>query len=134
MCSSDLVVAGKNYGAGSARDWAAKGTLMLGIRAVLAESFERIHRANLVLMGVLPLQFEAGQTRAALALDAQSRISIALPEADLQPRQNVEVTVDHPTRGRRNLTARVRVDTALEAQYFAQGGVLPAILNKLTSN
>ncbi len=76
-----VVVAGKNYGAGSARDWAAKGTLMLGIRAVLAESFERIHRANLVLMGVLPLQFENGETRAGLdlELDALSRITIALP-------------------------------------------------------
>jgi aconitate hydratase len=126
-----VVVAGKNYGAGSARDWAAKGTLVLGIRAVLAESFERIHRANLVLMGVLPLQFEAGQTRADLDLDAESRITIALPESGLQPRQAVEVIAEHPTKGRRSVKARARLDTALDAQYFAQGGVLPAILKKL---
>jgi aconitate hydratase len=123
-----VVVAGKNYGAGSARDWAAKGTLALGIRAVIAESFERIHRANLALMGVLPLQWKGANTG---TIDAQSRFSIALP-ARLEPRQTVEIVVDHKARGRQVFKALARIDTAQEADYFAQGGVLPAVMNKLT--
>ena len=126
-----IVVAGKNYGAGSARDWAAKGTVMLGIRAVLAESFERIHRANLVLMGVLPLQFEKGDNRLSLGITAESRITIHIPEAGLTPRQLVDVTIGDG-RGIRRVQLRSRVDTALDAEYFAAGGVLPFVLHKLT--
>ena len=128
-----VVVAGKSYGAGSARDWAAKGTLMLGVRAVIAESFERIHRANLVLMGVLPLQFIDGEGRADLGIDAESRITIAL-RAAIAPREIIEVVVSHPTKGRRTARLCARVDTVLEARYFAEGGVLPAIARALTES
>ena len=126
-----VIVAGKNYGAGSARDWAAKGTFALGVRAVIAESFERIHRANLVLMGVLPLQIEAPVTRPSLAIDAQSRITIELPE-NLLPRQTINIAIDHPTRRRSTVKALARIDTAAEVNYFLQGGVLPAVMNNLT--
>ena len=125
-----VVVAGKNYGAGSARGWAAKGTLALGIRAVIAESFERIHRANLALMGVLPLQL-LDASKDDLGIGAQSRISIELP-IRLEPRQTVEIAVEHKVLGRRVVKALARIDTAQEADYFALGGVLPAVMNKLT--
>ena len=126
-----VIVAGKNYGAGSARDWAAKGTLSLGVKAVIAESFERIHRANLVLMGVLPLQLIAPATKASLAIDAQSRISIALPE-NPAPRQLVDIAIDHPKHGRQTVQALARIDTAGEVDYFVKGGVLPAVMKKMT--
>ena len=127
-----VIVAGKNYGAGSARDWAAKGTFALGVRAVIAESFERIHRANLVLMGVLPLQLVAPATKASLAINGRSRISFALPE-NLLPRQIVEIAIDHPAHGRRTVEALARIDTAQELDYFLQGGVLPAVMKKMTT-
>jgi aconitate hydratase len=125
-----VIVAGKNYGAGSARDWAAKGTFALGVRAVIAESFERIHRANLVLMGVLPLQLLAPVATAQLAIDARSRITITLPEA-LAPRQSVDIIIDHPGQARRIVPALARIDTAQEVNYFLQGGVLPAVMKKI---
>jgi len=128
-----VIVAGRNYGAGSARDWAAKGTFALGVKAVLAESFERIHRANLVLMGVLPLQLIAPATKMSLGIDARSRITIKLPQ-DAAPRQIVGVLIEHPTRGRQNMRALARIDTAQEMNYFVRGGVLPAVMNKPTGS
>ena len=125
-----VVFAGRNYGAGSARDWAAKGTLALGVRAVIAESFERIHRANLALMGVLPLQLVDAST-SALGLDATSRVSVTLPDG-IAPRQIVEIVIEHPGRGTRRVQARARIDTAQEARYFDEGGVLPAVMRRLT--
>ena len=125
-----VIVAGQNYGAGSARDWAAKGTYALGVRAVIAESFERIHRANLVLMGVLPLQLAAPATKASLAIDARSRITINLPET-IAPRQTIEIAIDHPVLGRKAVVALARIDTAVEVNYFLQGGVLPAVMKKM---
>jgi aconitate hydratase len=125
-----VVVAGSNYGAGSARDWAAKGTLMLGIRAVIAESFERIHRANLVLMGVLPIELDPETKSVDLAIDAESRISIEIADGRIEPRVQVDIVIEHPRRGRTVAKAKVRVDTVQEAAYFAQGGVLPFVLGK----
>jgi aconitate hydratase len=128
-----VIVAGKNYGAGSARDWAAKGTFALGVKAVLAESFERIHRANLVLMGVLPLQLITPATKMSLGIDARSRITVKLPQ-DPAPRQLADVLIEHPTQGRRSVRALVRIDTVQEMNYFVQGGVLPAVMNKLAGS
>jgi aconitate hydratase len=129
-----VVVAGANYGTGSARDWAAKGTRMLGVRAVLADSFERIHRANLVLMGVVPIEFVAPASRAALNIDAESTISIDLPVDRIEPRMTVDIRIDHPDHEPQLLQGLVRVDTAQEAMYLANGGVLPTVLKRLAND
>jgi aconitate hydratase len=122
-----LVIAGKEYGSGSSRDWAAKGTALLGVRAVLAESFERIHRSNLIGMGVLPLQFSAGQNARLLGLTGEETYTIrGLAEL---PRE-VTVEVDGPG-GPQNFTAQVRLDTPTEADYYRHGGILPYALRAL---
>jgi aconitate hydratase len=125
-----IVLAGSDYGSGSSRDWAAKGTLLLGVKAVLATSFERIHRANLVGMGVLPLQFEAGQSPQGLGLTGEEIYSITGLEAvDPLPR---EVTVRAEADGRSHeFPATVRIDTPAEAAYFRHGGILPYVLRQL---
>ena len=132
--TATVVIAGKNYGAGSARDWAAKGTLVLGIRAVIAESFERIHRANLVLMGVLPIELPPATTRADLKIDSESTVTIAFPAGGFIPQQQVQVFVDHPRHGRRDISTRVRIDTAEEARYFADGGILNSVLRRIVDS
>ncbi len=111
-----VILAGKEYGTGSSRDWAAKGTLLLGVRAVIAESFERIHRANLVGMGVLPLVFEAGQNAEKLGLTGRERFSIRLP-ADPQPRQTVSVDVEREDGSRFSFNVRSRLDTPIDVRY-----------------
>jgi aconitate hydratase len=103
---------------------------MLGIRAVIAESFERIHRANLVLMGVLPIELIPPSTAAGLAIDALSRITIEVAGGRIEPRAQVDIVIEHPRLGRSVAQAKVRVDTEQEAAYFAQGGVLPFVLGK----
>ena len=125
-----IVLAGSDYGSGSSRDWAAKGTLLLGVKAVLATSFERIHRSNLVGMGVLPLQFEAGQSPQGLGLTGEETYSITGLEAvDPLPR---EVTVRAEADGRsREFPATVRIDAPTEAAYFRHGGILPYVLRQL---
>jgi aconitate hydratase len=124
-----LVIAGKEYGSGSSRDWAAKGTLLLGVRAVIAESFERIHRSNLVNMGVLPLQFRAGETAGSLGLTGKEDYDIAV--ASLQPRSTITVIVQ-PTEGLpREIQAVVRIDTPEELTAFRHGGILPYVLRQL---
>jgi aconitate hydratase len=124
-----LVLAGKEYGSGSSRDWAAKGTLLLGVRAVIAESFERIHRSNLVNMGVLPLQFESGDTAAALGLTGEESYDIAI--AGLTPRATITVRV-RPAIGKpREIRAIVRIDTPEELAAFTHGGILPYVLRQL---
>ena len=126
-----LVLAGKEYGAGSSRDWAAKGTLLLGVRAVLAESYERIHRSNLVGMGVLPLQFEAGQHAESLGLGGHEIFDVIGLEGALAPRQRVTV---HARRGDGSLLtfhAVARLDTPVEVDYYRNGGILQAVLRKL---
>ena len=127
-----VVVAGKEYGTGSSRDWAAKGTNLLGVRAVIVESFERIHRSNLVGMGVLPLQFKDGDTRLSLGLTGDDSFTI-LGVADLKPRQDVEVKVTRKDGGSFTFTALCRIDTANEVEYFNNGGILQYVLRKLAA-
>ncbi|WP_067732604.1 aconitate hydratase AcnA [Novosphingobium naphthalenivorans] len=127
-----VVVAGKEYGTGSSRDWAAKGTNLLGVRAVIVESFERIHRSNLVGMGVLPLQFKDGQTRTSLGLDGDCSFTIK-GVADLKPQQDVEVEVTKADGSTFTFTALCRIDTANEVEYFMNGGILQYVLRKLAA-
>jgi aconitate hydratase len=127
-----VVLAGKEYGPGSSRDWAAKGTLLLGVRAVIAESFERIHRSNLVGMGVLPLQFHDGDCAANHELDGSETFSIA-GVAEIAPRQDVTVTVTRADGSRFDLVARCRIDTYNELEYFRAGGILQYVLRNLAA-
>jgi aconitate hydratase len=124
-----VVLAGKEYGSGSSRDWAAKGTLLLGVRAVVAESFERIHRSNLVNMGVLPLQFEPGVTAASLALTGAESYDIAV--AGLTPRATITVRVRATDGKVRDIRTIVRIDTPEELTAFRHGGILPYVLRQL---
>jgi aconitate hydratase len=126
-----LVLAGKEYGSGSSRDWAAKGTLLLGVRAVIAESFERIHRSNLVNMGVLPLQFRPGESAASLGLNGRESYDIAM--ADLTPRAAVTVRVRASDGKDREIQAIVRIDTPEELTAFRHGGILPYVLRQLVN-
>jgi aconitate hydratase len=128
-----VVVAGKEYGTGSSRDWAAKGTVLLGVRAVIAESFERIHRSNLVGMGVLPLQFHDGENAATYGLDGKEKYTID-GVAGIQPRQDVEVKVTRDSGEEFSFTARCRIDTYNELEYFRSGGILHYVLRKLATH
>ncbi|MEY2943690.1 MAG: hypothetical protein RLY97_1704 [Pseudomonadota bacterium] len=127
-----VVIAGKEYGTGSSRDWAAKGTNLLGVRAVIVESFERIHRSNLVGMGVLPLQFKGGDTRVTLGLTGDETFTIT-GVADLKPRQDVVVSVTRADGSAFTFTALCRIDTANEVEYFMNGGILHYVLRKLAA-
>ncbi|MEQ1496793.1 MAG: aconitate hydratase AcnA [Novosphingobium sp.] len=127
-----VVVAGKEYGTGSSRDWAAKGTNLLGVRAVIVESFERIHRSNLVGMGVLPLQFKDGDSRTSLGLDGDCTYTIT-GVAEMKPRQDVEVAVTRADGSQFSFTALCRIDTANEVEYFMNGGILQYVLRKLAA-
>jgi aconitate hydratase len=127
-----VVLAGKEYGTGSSRDWAAKGTILLGVRAVIAESFERIHRSNLVGMGVLPLQFREGENAEVLGLDGSETFSIG-GVADIKPRQDVEVKVRREDGSSISFTARCRIDTYNELEYFRSGGILQYVLRRLAA-
>jgi len=122
-----LVIAGKEYGTGSSRDWAAKGTMLLGAKAVLAESFERIHRSNLVGMGVLPLQFKDGETPQTLGLTGQESYTINIDD-QLKPRQDVEVTATSADGTSRKIVMTCRVDTPVEVDYYRNGGILQTVL------
>jgi aconitate hydratase len=124
-------VAGKEYGSGSSRDWAAKGTLLLGIRAVIAESFERIHRSNLVGMGVLPLQFAAGQTRQSLGLTGLETFNIGGISAGLRPGQTLGVHGRRPDGTELSFDVICRIDTPIEVEYYRHGGILPYVLRLL---
>jgi aconitate hydratase len=126
-----VVIAGKEYGTGSSRDWAAKGTNLLGVKAVLTESFERIHRSNLIGMGVLPLQFEEGTTRKTLALDGSERISI--DTEGLKPGALLKVTIDRTSGKTDTIKALCRIDTADELTYYKNGGILHYVLRNLCS-
>jgi len=127
-----VVVAGKEYGTGSSRDWAAKGTRLLGVRAVIAESFERIHRSNLVGMGVLPLQFAEGTDRATLKLTGDETFTIT-GVAGIRPRQDVEVTLTRADGNTETFATRCRIDTVNELEYFLNGGILQYVLRKLAA-
>jgi aconitate hydratase len=125
-----IIVAGKEYGTGSSRDWAAKGTTLLGIRAVIAESFERIHRSNLVGMGVLPLQFHAGMDRKTLALDGTEVLDIVGVET-MKPQQDITVKITRSNGKTEEIKVKSRVDTAVELEYLKNGGILHYVLRKL---
>ncbi|HEV3485807.1 MAG TPA: aconitate hydratase AcnA, partial [Vicinamibacterales bacterium] len=125
-----LIIAGREYGSGSSRDWAAKGTLLLGVRAVLAESYERIHRANLVGMGVLPLQFMPGQSAASLGLTGREEYDVVGLASGLAQRQQVKLRVRDGS-GERMIDAFCRLDGPVELEYFRQGGIIPAVLRRL---
>jgi aconitate hydratase len=125
-----VVLAGKEYGSGSSRDWAAKGTRLLGVRAVIAESFERIHRSNLVGMGVLPLEFKQGETRESLGLTGNEVFEIE-GVASMAPRGDVTVDAKAPDASKKKFTATVRVDTPEELSYYQHGGILQYVLRNL---
>jgi aconitate hydratase len=125
-----IVLAGKDYGMGSSRDWAAKGTMLLGVKAVIAESFERIHRSNLVGMGVLPLTFIDGQNAASLGLDGTETYDIHLPES-FTPRGEIRVTATRSNATTVMFTVRCRLDSAVEINYYRNGGILHTVLRKL---
>jgi len=127
-----VIVAGKEYGTGSSRDWAAKGTNLLGVRAVITESFERIHRSNLVGMGVLPLQFADGVTRQTLGLTGDETFTIR-NVASLRPRQDVEVELTRADGSTETFLTRCRIDTVNELDYFLNGGILQYVLRKLAA-
>jgi len=126
-----VIVAGKEYGTGSSRDWAAKGTLLLGVRAVIAESFERIHRSNLVGMGVLPLQFKDGLTRKDLALTGTELFDIAGLSSGLKPGMDIVCRIQRAEGKIDNVTLLCRIDTLDEVEYFRHGGILPYVLRNL---
>ena len=126
-----VVVAGKEYGTGSSRDWAAKGTNLLGVKAVIAESFERIHRSNLIGMGVLALQFVDGQTRQSLGLTGNETLSVRGLSADIKPRQMLTVDVKRADGSEDSFQVLCRIDTLNEVQYFKAGGILHFVLRQL---
>src|SRR6185312_2548965 len=126
-----LIIAGAEYGSGSSRDWAAKGPRLLGVEAVIAVSFERIHRSNLIGMGILPLQFEAGQTAESLGLTGEETYDIPGGRA-IQPGGTLEVTATAPGGKATKFRVLVRLDTPMELAYYRDGGILPYVLNQLT--
>jgi aconitate hydratase len=127
-----VVLAGSDYGMGSSRDWAAKGTFLLGVKAVIARSFERIHRSNLVMMGVLPLTFVEGEDTRSLGLDGTEIFDIALDD-DLQPRQRVTVTATAGDGSMKDFDAIARVDTPIEIEYLRNGGILHYVLRRMAA-
>jgi aconitate hydratase len=123
-----IVLAGKEYGSGSSRDWAAKGTYLLGIKAVIAESYERIHRSNLVGMGIAPLVFKAGENAASLDLDGTETFSISGLDKDLTPLKELDVRAVHPSGKETNFKAIVRFDSPIEIEYYKNEGILQYVL------
>ena len=128
-----VVIGGKEYGTGSSRDWAAKGTALLGARCVIAESFERIHRSNLVGMGVLPLQFEEGESAESLGITGFETFSVSGISEDLYPGKQMTVTVTDSDGGQREFHATCRLDTPVEVEYYRNGGILQTVLRQMIS-
>ena len=129
-----IVLAGTDYGMGSSRDWAAKGTFLLGVKAVITKSYERIHRSNLVMMGVLPLNFVEGEDADSLGLDGLETFDIEVDD-DLEPRQTIPVTATKEDGSKVEFDAVVRIDTPGEADYYRNGGILQYVLrNMLKAN
>jgi aconitate hydratase len=126
-----VVIAGKEYGSGSSRDWAAKGPMLLGVRAAIVESFERIHRSNLVGMGVLPLQFKPGQNAESLGVTGKERLTIQGISGKLTPRQDVTVEVERPDGTKTSFVTTMRIDTPVEISYYRNGGILQTVLRKM---
>jgi aconitate hydratase len=128
-----VVFAGQEYGTGSSRDWAAKGTKLLGVRAVVAQSFERIHRSNLVGMGVLPCQFKEGTTAQTLKLDGTETFDILGLHESLQPRQELTLVIQRPDGTAQKVPIIARIDTPIEVEYYRHGGILPFVLRQLVA-
>ncbi|MGB5010103.1 MAG: aconitate hydratase, partial [Candidatus Dechloromonas phosphoritropha] len=128
---ASVVFAGEEYGSGSSRDWAAKGTLLLGVRAVIAQSFERIHRSNLVGMGVMPLQFLSGVNAQTLHLVGNERFDIMVANGELKPQQNVGLRIFRADGSVDEASVLLRIDTPIEVEYFRHGGILPYVLREL---
>jgi aconitate hydratase len=128
-----VVFGGEEYGTGSSRDWAAKGTQLLGIKAVIARSFERIHRANLVGMGVLPLQFKGDDSWQSLGLRGDETIDV-LVDGALQPQMDVQLVIHRANGTQQNVAVRLRIDTPIEVDYYQHGGILPFVLRQLLAN
>ncbi len=126
-----VIIAGKEYGTGSSRDWAAKGTQLLGVKAVIARSFERIHRNNLVGMGVLPLQFVGTDSAQALALTGNETFDIEGLESGIKPQQGATLVVRRANGKSQKVQVVLRVDTPIEVEYYKHGGILPFVLRQL---
>ena len=126
-----VIVAGKEYGTGSSRDWAAKGTRLLGVKAVIAESFERIHRSNLVGMGILPLQFKDGMSRQSLKLDGTEVFDITGVESGLTPRKDIDVKITRADGSSETIQVMLRIDTLDEVEYYKNGGILQYVLRSM---
>jgi aconitate hydratase len=128
-----VVIAGQEYGTGSSRDWAAKGAALLGVRAVVAQSFERIHRSNLVGMGVLPLQFKEGASALTLKLDGTETYDVAGLGPNLKPQQDLKLRITRANGAMEDVSVRCRIDTAIEIDYYQHGGILPYVLRQLVA-
>ena len=128
-----VIIAGQEYGTGSSRDWAAKGTNLLGVKAVVAQSFERIHRSNLVGMGVLPLQFKEGTTALSLKLDGTETYDIVGLDASIKPQQDLTLKITRKDGSVENVNVRCRIDTPIEIDYYQHGGILPFVLRQLVA-
>jgi len=130
-----IVLAGKEYGSGSSRDWAAKGPLILGVKAVIAESFERIHRTNLVGMGILPLQFKASETAASLGVDGRENFEIVgLNESLVKPNMEIKVRALSEAGKETTFWVKTRLDTPIDIEVYKQGGILQAVLRQLATS
>ena len=129
-----VIFAGEQYGAGSSRDWAAKGTALLGVKAVIAENFERINRSNLVGMGVIPFEFTGGDTRKSLGLTGAETVSIKGLEGDLRPLSEVPCTISYADGKVKEITLKCRIDTEVEIEYVENGGVLHYVLRNLAKS
>jgi aconitate hydratase len=125
-----VIFAGEEYGTGSSRDWAAKGTQLLGIKAVVAKSFERIHRSNLIGMGVLPLQFKAGDSWEKLGLTGSETVDVVLAD-DVKPLSEAQLVITGADGAQRKLKVTLRIDTPIEVDYYKHGGILPFVLRQL---
>ena len=126
-----VIFAGEEYGTGSSRDWAAKGTLLMGVRAVIAQSYERIHRSNLVGMGVLPLQFIDGASYSSLNITDEETFSILGVDSEMQPRQELTLEITRKDGSVEQVTVLSRIDTPVEVEYYRHGGILPYVLRDI---
>jgi aconitate hydratase len=128
---STVVFGGAEYGTGSSRDWAAKGTLLLGARAVIVKSFERIHRANLVMMGVLPFEFAGDASVASLGIQGDETIDVLGIDSGIRPQQEATLVIHRKDGSTREAKLRLRIDTPIEVDYYLHGGILPFVLREL---
>jgi aconitate hydratase len=127
-----VIFAGKEYGTGSSRDWAAKGTFLLGVKAVVAESFERIHRSNLIGMGVLPLIFKAGSDRKSLALVGDETIDVLGITSSIAPKQDINCIITRADGSKSEVTLICGIDTGNEVEYFKRGGILQYVISQIS--